>query len=189
MPTGDELKEKGVQQYLQGDHEDAAATFREAIAAYESAGTADMAAEMRVNLGLALHSLDQDEPALDQMNQALAVFTQINDDHRRAQVLGNMARVYAKMGNSEQAMTNYREASSIFIEQGDEQNYGETVLAIADLQFRGGHLMQAASTYEIGLDYIKNPNARQKMMKKLLGVRNKISGTGVPKADDEDDQA
>jgi len=186
MPTGDELKEKGVQQFMQGDYEDAAATFREAIAAYESAGANDMVAEMRVNLGLALHSVGEHEPALDQMNQALAVFTQINDEHRRAQVLGNMARVYAKMGNSEQAMTNYREASSIFIEQGDEQNYGETVLAIADLEFRSGQLMKADSTYEVGLDYIKNPNARQKMMKKLLGVRNKISGTSVPKTEDED---
>jgi tetratricopeptide (TPR) repeat protein len=130
--------------------------------------------------------MDDHEAALDQMNQALAVFTQINDDHRRAQVLGNMARVYAKLGNSEQALTNYREASAIFIDEGDEQNYGETVLAIADLQFRSGHMMQAAATYEVGLEYIKNPNARQKMMKKLLGVRNKISGTGVPKPDEDD---
>jgi tetratricopeptide (TPR) repeat protein len=180
MPTGDELKQKGVEQYMQGDYEEAADTFRAAIAAYEDAGVADMAAEMQVNLGLALHSIGEHEPALEQMNMALAVFNQINDQHRRAQVLGNMARVYAKMGNSEQAMTNYREASAIFIELGDEQNYGETVLAIADLQFRSGQLMKAAATYEVGLDYIKNPNTRQKMMKKLLGVRSKLTGGGLP---------
>ena len=77
-----------------------------------------MVAEMQVNLGLALHSIGEHEPALEQMNTALAVFTQMNDSNRRAQVLGNMARVYAKMGNSEQAMTNYREASAIFSETG-----------------------------------------------------------------------
>jgi tetratricopeptide (TPR) repeat protein len=185
MPTGEELKNKGVQQYMQGDYEDAAKTFREAIAAYESAGAADMVAEMQVNLGLALHSSGEHEPALEQMNSALAVFTQIHDENRRAQTLGNTARVYAGMGNSEQAMTNYREASAIFMELGDEQNYGETVLAIADLQFRSGQLMKAAATYEIGLDYIKHPNIRQKMMKKLLGVRGKLTGTGAPKDDDQ----
>jgi tetratricopeptide (TPR) repeat protein len=190
MSTGDELKNKGVEQYMQGDYEEAITTFREAIAAYEDAGTADMAAEMQVNLGLALHSTGEHEAALEQMNMALAAFTQINDPHRRAQVLGNMARVYAKMGNNEQAMTNYREASAIFIELDDEENYGQTVLAIADLQFRSGQLMTAAATYEVGLDYIKNPNMRQKMRKKLLGVRNKITGGGLPKKEDsgEDDE-
>ena len=98
-----------------------------------------------------------------------------------------MARVYAKMGNSEQAMTNYREASAIFIEMGDEENYGQTVMAIADLQFRSGQLMKAAATYEVGLEYVKHPNTRQKMMKKLLGVRNKLTGGGVPAKEEESD--
>jgi tetratricopeptide (TPR) repeat protein len=91
-----------------------------------------------------------------------------------------MARVYAKTGDTEQALTNYREASAMFIEAGDEDNYGETILAIADLQLRSGKVMQAAATYEVGLDYIKQPNARQKLMKKLLGLRNRLTGGGLP---------
>jgi tetratricopeptide (TPR) repeat protein len=185
MPTGEELKQKGVQQFSQGDYEDAADTFRAAAAAYEDEGAADMVAEMQVNLGLALHSIGEHEAALEQMNMALAVFTQVNDQHRRAQVLGNMARVYAKLGNSEQAMTNYREASAVFSEMGDEENYGQTVMAIADLQFRSGQLMKAAATYEVGLESIKNLNTRQKMMKKLLGVRNKLTGGGLPPKEDQ----
>ena len=185
MPTGEELKQKGVQEFTQGDYEEAVDTFRAAAAAYEDEGAADMVAEMQVNLGLALHSIGEHEQALEQMNMALAVFTQINDQHRRAQVLGNMARVYARQGNTEQAMTNYREASAIFIEMNDEENYGQTVMAIADLQFRSGQLMKAAATYEVGLEYIKSPNTRQKMMKKLLGVRNKLTGGGLPPKEDK----
>lgn len=180
MTNAAELKDKGVEQYMQGDYELAAETFRAAAAQYEDDGTADMVAEMQVNLGLALHSLGQHDEALEQMNMAHAVFQQMNDQLRMAQVLGNMARVYAKMGNSEQAMTNYREASALFMELGDQENYGETVLAIADLQLRGGKLMQAAATYEVGLDYVKQPNARQKLMKKLLGLRNRLTGGGLP---------
>lgn len=188
MSTANELKDKGVKQYMQGDYELAETTFREAAAQYEDDGAADMVAEMQVNLGLTLHSLGQHEEALEQMTMALEVFRQMNDQHRMAQALGNMARVYAKTGNTEQATTNYREASAIFLELNDEDNYGQTVLAIADLQLRSGKLMQAAATYEVGLDYIKKPNARQKMMKKLLGVRNRLTGGGLPPKEDTQEE-
>ena len=189
MSTPNELKERGVKLFMEQDYEQAVDVFREAIAAYEDEGAADMVAEMQVNLGLALHMMGEYEPALEQMNMAHAVFVQMNDAHRRAQVLGNMARVYARLGNSEQAITNYREASAIFIEQGDEENYGQTVLAIADLQLRGGQLMQAAATYEVGLDYIEHPNARQKIMKSLLGLRNRITGQGGSSSSADDAEA
>ena len=58
-------------------------------------------------------------------------------------------------------------------------------MAIADLQFRSGQLMKAAATYEVGLEYVKNPNTRQKMMKKLLGVRNRLTGGGLPPKEDQ----
>jgi tetratricopeptide (TPR) repeat protein len=179
MATADELKDQGIQQFQQRDYEQAAETFRAARAAYEAAGQGDLAAEMRVNLGLALHNLDASDDALVEMSAARDFFQAQNDSHRLAQVLGNMGRVYAKLGNTEQALTSYREASALFIEAGDEENYGQTVLAIADLQLRTGHPTQAAATYEVGLDYIKNPNARQKLMKNLLGLRNRLTGQGT----------
>lgn len=186
MSSGEELKQQGVAQFMEQDYETAAETFRQAMAAYEDEGAADMVAEMQVNLGLALHSLGQYEDALEQMNMAHAVFVQMNDSSRVAQALGNMARVHARMGNSEQAITNYREASAIFSELGDDDNYGQTVLAIADLQMRSGQLMKAAATYEVGLDFVKNPNTRQKMMRSLINLKNRVTGTGVPKTDDGD---
>jgi tetratricopeptide (TPR) repeat protein len=190
MPGADDLKDQGIQQFMQHDYEKAAATFREAIAAYDGAGAADMAAEQRVNLGLALHSLGQHDAALEQMQQAHAVFAGMNDTRRTAQALGNMARVYASLGNSEQALTHYREACTLFSEIGDDESYGQTVLAIADLQMRGGNVMQAASTYEVGLEHLQQPTARQRMIRKLLGVRDRVTGMGVPKgeAKDKEDQ-
>lgn len=175
--AADTFKDEGLQHFRDQDYEAAAESFRQAAAAYEDAGEAEMVAEMQVNLGLALHSMGQYDDALEQMNEALALFRQMNDPVRTAQALGNMARVYAKLGNTEQAVTNYREASAIFIEEGDEESYGQTILAIADLQLRSGNLMQAAATYEVGLDYVKTPNARQKIMKNLLGLRNRLTGT------------
>lgn len=184
MSTADELKDQGIKQFMQEHYQRAADIFRQAVDAYEAENKADMAAEMRVNLGLSLHSLNKHEEALVEMAKGHAVFAQMNDKLRTAQALGNMARVYARLDNTEQALTNYREASSIFIELGDEENYGQTVLAIADLQMRSGNMMQAASTFEIGLDYIKQPNARQRIMRKLLSVRDKMTGTSLPPKQD-----
>ena len=184
MPTADELKDQGIQQFQQRDYEQAAETFRAAHSAYLDAGHDVMAAEMQVNRGLALHSLDQSDAALVEMGAAREVFQAQGDNIRLAQALGKMGRAYAKLGNTEQALTNYREDSALFIETGDEENYGQTVLAIADLQLRSGHPTQAAATFEVGLDYIKNPTARQKMMRNLLGLRNRLTGQGQPPADE-----
>jgi len=189
MPQADELKEQGIKQFMQQKYQDAAATFQQAIEAYEAQDAAGMAAEMRVNRGLALHSLGQYDAALELMHQALAVFRQMNDALRTAQALGNLGRVYAKIDNTEQAITNYREASAIFAELGDDENYGETVLAIADLQVRSGNVMQAAATYEIGLDYVKKPSTRQRLMKNLINVRNKMGGgVGAPPKSQDDEE-
>ncbi len=185
MATADDLKDQGIKQFMQQDYAQAADTFRAARSAYAGDGDEVMAAEMQVNLGLALHALGESRQALEEMSAAHAVFQARADTHRLAQVLGNMARVYARLGNTEQAVTNYREASALFLEAGDEENYGQTVLAIADLQLRSGQVTQATATYEIGLDYVKNPNARQKMMRSLLGLRNRLTGQGGSAQDQE----
>jgi hypothetical protein len=49
--------------------------------------------------------------------------------------------------------------------------------------------MQAAATYEVGLEYVQHPSTRQKLMKKLLGVRNKVMGGGLPSAEKPDDDS
>ncbi|WP_119067272.1 tetratricopeptide repeat protein [Aggregatilinea lenta] len=176
MATANDLKELGIKQFMEQDYEEAAETFRKAIAAYETDGVADMVAEMKVNLGLALHSSGDSESALEPMADAYDTFSEMQDKHRLAQVLGNMARIYAKLDNSEQALTNYREASAMFQEVGDEENYGQTLLAIADLHLRNGNAMLAASVFEMGLDHIEHPTTRQRMMKQLMKVRGRIEG-------------
>lgn len=191
MTHGDDLKQQGIKQFMEQDYEVAADTFRQAIDAYQADGAQDLVAEMQVNLGLALHSIGDSEAALEPMGAAYATFVELQDKHRTAQVLGNIARVYAKLGNSEQALTNYREASALFMEVDDEENYGQTMLAIADLHLRSGNAILAAATFEMGLEHIKHPTARQRMMKQLMKVRGKIEGRIIGETapeDDEDDE-
>lgn len=178
--SGKKLQAQGIHQFQADEFEAAVQTFRQAITAYEAENDPLGAAEQHVNLGLCYRALDQFEPALEAMQTGLAAFREHQDRFREAQALGNLALVYAKQDNSEQATTYYREAAAIFRELGEDEFYGQTILALADLQFRSGQLIQAAETFELGLQYIQNPNQRQKMMKQLMVVKNRMVGGGAP---------
>ena len=49
---------------------------------------------------------------------------------------------------------------------------------MGDLQVRDGKLMVGAATYEAGLEQLEKLNTSQKVIKGLLGVRNKLIGGG-----------
>ena len=66
----------------------------------------------------------------------------------------------------------------MFEEQGEKKLYGETLIAMGDLQVRDGKLMVGAATYEVGLEQLDNLSASQKVLKGLLGIRNKLIGGG-----------
>lgn len=178
MTNAQELQERGVKLFKQREYEDAARVFQQAQEAYEAEGKADLAAEMKVNIGLVHRSLGENQQALDSMQDALRTFQEQNDVRRTAMVLGNMGGVYAALGDKEQAYNCYRQAADIFQELGEKKLYGDTMLAMGDLQMREGKVMAGASTYEVGLENLDELSASQKVIKGLIGMRNKLTGGG-----------
>lgn len=176
MSTGSELQTKGIRLFEGGKYDEAAAIFTEAIAAYQSENSPELSAEMQVNLGLTKREQGDFEGAVEMMQTGLAYFRENGIRLREAQALGNMALVYAKAGDHEQAQTMYREAAAIFRELGEDQFYGETILALGDMLFRAGKLQEALAIFEVGLERMKNKNQRQKVMKQLLVLKNRIMG-------------
>lgn len=176
MSNAEILQEQGVKLFRQKDYEEAARTFREAQAAYEEDGKADLAAEMLTNIGLVHRALGENQQALDVMQEALATFQNMDDPLRAAKVLGNMGGVYVALGDKEQAYNCYRQAADVFQELGEKKLHGETLLAMADLQVRDGKIGTGAATYEVGLSELDNLSASQKMLKGLIGIRNKLTG-------------
>ncbi len=166
--TGTELQDQGVKLFMQHEYEAAADVFKQAQGAYDAEGKKDLAAEINY------------DDAIKLMTGAQQVFHDMNDRSREAQVIGNLGGVYLSQGNSEQAVTLYREAADTFRELKDEERYGQTLLAIADVQMKSGKLGEAMVTYEIALENIKSPNFRQKILKGLIGVKNRVAGGGAP---------
>jgi len=176
VTTAQELQEKGVKLYDQHDYEAAAKVFNEAIEAYSEAGQEDMAAEMQVNIGLVYRALGENSKALEIMQQALTTFQESDDQLRSAQVLGNLGGVYLELDDKEQAYECYRRAADMFQELGEKKLYGETMIAMARMQVKDGKLWMGAATYEVGLENLDSLSASQKVIKGLIGLRNRFTG-------------
>lgn len=178
MSQAQALQEQGVKFFQQHDYEAAARAFRHAQEAYEAEGSRAMVAEMQTNIGLVHRALGENQQALEIMQAALLTFQEMNDTRRAAMVLGNMGGVYAALGDREQAYNCYRQAADIFEEIGEKKLYGETLIAMGDLQVRDGKVLAGAATYEVGLENLDQLSTSQKVIKGLLGVRNKLTGGG-----------
>lgn len=176
MSTARELQEQGVKLFQQKEYEASARLFQQACDQYEAEGQPDMAAEMQTNLGLVHRALGENQQALDQMQLALRTFQELNDPLRAAKVLGNIGGVYAALGDKEQAYNCYRHAADVFHELGEKRLYGETLIAMGDLQVRDGKLMTGAATYEVGLSQLDELSPSQRILKGLIGIRNKFTG-------------
>lgn len=178
MTTAKELQDQGVKLFQQRDYEAAARLFQQAQEAYTAEENPDMVAEMQTNIGLVHRALGENQQALESMQAALEHF-QTRDDHlRTAKVLGNMGGVYVALGDKEQAYNCYRQAADIFSELGENQLYGETMVAMGDLQMKDGKIMTGAATYEVGLDNLGSLSPTQRMIKGLMGIRNRLIGGG-----------
>jgi hypothetical protein len=109
----------------------------------------------------------------------MAVFQELNDPLRTAKVMGNMGGVYMALGDRDQAYSCYRHAADVFQELGENKLYGETLLAMGDLQVKEGKLMAGAATYEVGLEQLDHLTPSQRILKGLIGIRNRITGGGA----------
>jgi tetratricopeptide (TPR) repeat protein len=178
VSNAQELQEQGVKLFRQKEYEAARKVFEQAVDAYEAEGRGDSAAEMKTNIGLIHRALGEYQPALDVMREAFATFESLNDVKRAAMVLGNMGGVYEKLGDKEQAYNCYRRAVDAFQELGEKQLLAETLKALGALQVEDGKLGAGAANYEAGLNLQDELTARQKVLKGLIGIRNRFTGGG-----------
>lgn len=170
------LQEQGVRLFKQKDYEEAMRVFHEAQQAFEEAANPGMVAEMRVNIGLVHRALGEQQQALDEMTAALSYFDGASDTRRSAMVLGNMGGVYAALGDNDQAYTCYRRAADAFDALGETKLHGETLVAMGGLQVKEGKLTAGAASYEVGLGELEKLTPQQRILKGLIGVRNKMTG-------------
>lgn len=176
MSKASELQQEGVKLFEQHDYEAAARSFRQALEAYEAAAQPEMAAEMKVNIGLVHRALGENQQALDLMQEALRAFQSSGDALRTAQVLGNLGGVYAALNDKGMAYQSYRQAADTFLSLNENVLYGRTLLALGALQVRDGKLMEGAASYQTGLSQLDDLTFTQKIIKRLSSIITSLGG-------------
>lgn len=174
--TAQTLKEDGLRLWEEGLYEEAAAKFEQAQEQFAAQGDELEAAEMVNNLGVIHRVLGRWDEAIAALDEARAAFARLGDRNREAQALGNLGGTYASRGERDKAQEYLRQAADIFGELGEKQLQGETLQALGVQQWKAGDRSAALATYQSGLQTLKKPSIKDRIVGSLLNLRSKLVG-------------
>jgi tetratricopeptide (TPR) repeat protein len=98
------LNERGAQLRRSGNHEQAAAQHRVALAILRDLGDHQGEAMTLNNLALALAQGGAEEAAVQHLEQALALLRQLGDEEHEGQVIANLGLVHRRQGRIDEAV-------------------------------------------------------------------------------------
>jgi tetratricopeptide (TPR) repeat protein len=165
------LVERARELYQQGDFLSAAQVYDEAAQVYASRGDPLLAAEMRNDQCVSLLRAGSLEQALEAVTGTEDVFTVAKDFRRLGVAYANRGSVLEAMKRRGEAIEAYI-SSGENLEKADEDQMRLQVLQLLSvLYLRSGKIFNAVMTLQSGLAGVRNPTAKQKLMKKLLFIR------------------
>jgi tetratricopeptide (TPR) repeat protein len=172
----EKLKEEGLRLFQEGSYPEALEHFNLACQGFEAAGKTLEAAEMLNNMGVVYRMDGKLAEASEKLENARRIFSEQGDRSREAQTLGNLAPLYNKQGATDRAIQAYTEAATIFDELKDDDRRGEVLMAKGVLLFDKGQRTGGLAAYEAGLMLLKRPTARQKRLRVMLRLRQRLLG-------------
>ncbi|MEK6256448.1 MAG: tetratricopeptide repeat protein, partial [Chloroflexota bacterium] len=143
-------------------------SFSAAAAGYASQNNAVDAAEMRNNQSVALLQAGDAQAAYDAAAGTGQIFETAGDAKRQAMALGNMAAALDELGRLQEAEDAYQKSAKLFTEIGEDKLHANVMQSISKLQLRSGRQLEAIASMQSGLEEIKKPSIKQKLLKKLL---------------------
>ena len=171
-----DLQEEGLRLFEEGAYDQALEVFQRAREVYAEGGEPLQAGEMLNNIGVIYRLKGRHQEALDALGAARDMFGQAGDRNREAQTLGNLGGLHAARDDFEAAVASYRQAIEIFGDLGERDYQGETYMALGVLQFKHGQRTDGLAAYEAGLLTVKRPTARQRSLRVLLKLRQRLLG-------------
>ena len=166
----EQLAKEGRDYFQKGDFMTAARSFEAAAQGYRQNGDELAAAEMANNQSVALLQAKEPEQALHAVIGTEKVFEQAGDIQRQALAIGNQATALEALKRLNEAMEAYEKCADLLQEVGDTENRLSVMQSISALQLRSGRQLEALATMQGGLNGIKHPSPKQRMLKKLLQI-------------------
>ena len=168
--------EAGKSFYREKKYLQAAEAFSRAAEEYAAGGDVLLSAEMRNNQGVALLMAKKPRQALSAVEGTSEIFLEAGEIIKGAMALANRAAAFKDLGERDQAVVYFSQAAESFLIAGEEEMYLQTMQSISSLKMRNRNLMGALFSMQSGLKELKKPTWRQKLLKGLLSIPDKLLG-------------
>ena len=172
--TPTSMTEAAKQAYQAGNYEKAASNYAAAATAYQAQGNEVMAAEMSNNQSVALLQAGQAQAAFAAVEGTDKVFEKAGETLKMALAIGNQAAALEGMKKLKEAETRYKICAELLKDLGEDEQRARVMQSISSLQLRSGRQLEAIASMQAGMEGMKRPNLRQRILKKLLGLPGKF---------------
>ncbi|MDH5605586.1 MAG: tetratricopeptide repeat protein [Anaerolineae bacterium] len=174
MPTPEETTQQAHKAYQKGNFQAAAEHFTAAAEAYKKAGNLALAAEMANNCSVALLQAGNAQGALEAAMGTEKVFQDAGDTSKRAMAFGNQAAAYDALEQLDLAEKNYKKSAEIFQSIGETDLHSQVMKSYSAMLLRSGRQMEALSAMQAGIEHVKKPNLKQRILNSLLKIPFKL---------------
>jgi tetratricopeptide (TPR) repeat protein len=165
-----ELAAEGKSSYSSGKYQEAAQFYKAAADGYAAEGDNLIAAEMKNNQCVALLQTGDAEGALVAVSGTEEIFEAAEDTYRQAMAAGNMASALEALGNIEEAEHGYRRSADLLEGIGESELRANVMQSLSAMQLKAGRQLEALASMQAGVEDIKRPSIKQRLLKKLLNV-------------------
>ena len=172
--TPKQLTKAGEGAYQAGEYQEAAQHFEDAAKGYAAQGENLVAAEMSNNQSVALLQAGDAQAALDAAVGTDEIFSAAGDTRRQAMAIGNTAAALDALGRLEEAEEAYHRSEALFAEIGEDKLRANVMQSLSQLQLRSGRQLEALASMQSGIEEIKRPSLRQRVLKRLLKTPFKL---------------
>lgn len=174
LVTPKQLAKEAQQAYKQGDYVAAARAFEAAAQGYQSLEDKLSVAEMYNNSSVAYLQAGDGDSALRVVLGTPEIFSEAGDGLRHGMALGNLGAALEAVGRLDEAIQAYQQSAEL-LKQADETDMRARVMqSLSALQLRTGHQLEALASMQAGLDGLKKPSPRQRVLRKLLDMPSKV---------------
>jgi tetratricopeptide (TPR) repeat protein len=166
-----EIADQAKKTYQAGDYMQAAQEFAQAASVYADTGDALMAAEMKNNQSVALLLAGETLAALDAVEGTEKIFADAEDFRRQGMALANQASALQVLKRLKESMEYFQRAGAALEKAGEGDLRADVMQQLSMLHLRRFKFYDAVLALQSGLAGVKNPNLKQRLMKKILFVR------------------
>jgi tetratricopeptide (TPR) repeat protein len=165
-----QLAKLGKLEYECGNYQNAALFFDAAQVGYTTAGDIQNSAEMANNSSVAYLRAGKAEAALKAVQGTDDTFAQFGDLHRQGMAVGNKAAALDALGRLQEAAEAYQQSIDLLSQSKDDELRTFASQSLSSLQLRMGQQLQALATMQSGMEGIKHPSFKQRLLNRLLKI-------------------